>query len=152
MNKMALKVKILDERAKIPKRATDGSVGYDIFALSDGVIKAKSRNLVDTGVTFEYPIFRYYYDIPILTYGQLKPRSSLAWKNKIDVGAGVLDNDYRGSVKVLLINNGDVDFEYKAGDAIAQLVIELALTPDIIVVDELSDTKRGEGGFGSTNK
>lgn len=74
----------------------------------------------------------------------------MAWKHSIDVGAGVIDADYRGPVGVILFNHSDVDFEVKAGDRIAQLIIERIMTPDVAEVDDLDSTLRGEGGFGST--
>ena len=78
------------------------------------------------------------------------PRSGLAWKHSIDVGAGVVDADYRGPVGVILFNHSDMDFEVKAGDRIAQLIIEIIMTPEVIEVDDLDSTVRGVGGFGST--
>lgn len=78
------------------------------------------------------------------------PRSGLAWKHSIDVGAGVIDADYRGPVGVILFNHSDVDFDIKAGDRIAQLIIEKIVTPDVTEVDDLDATVRGSGGFGST--
>ena len=80
----------------------------------------------------------------------LAPRSGLAWKNSIDVGAGVIDYDYRGNVGVILFNLGDVDFEVKKGDRIAQLILEKISMAPAIEVDELAATERGAGGFGST--
>jgi len=82
--------------------------------------------------------------------GSVAPRSGLAWKHSIDVGAGVIDADYRGPVGVILFNHADVDFEVKAGDRIAQLIIEKIMTPDVMEVEDLDSTVRGEGGFGST--
>ena len=78
------------------------------------------------------------------------PRSGLAWKHSIDVGAGVIDADYRGSVGVILFNHSDVDFEVKLGDRIAQLIIEKIITPEVMEVEDLDCTERGVGGFGST--
>lgn len=77
-------------------------------------------------------------------------RSGLAWKNSIDVGAGVIDYDYRGNVGVILFNLSDVDFEVKRGDRVAQLILERISMADVQEVAELSDTSRGAGGFGST--
>ena len=78
------------------------------------------------------------------------PRSGLAWKHSIDVGAGVIDADYRGPLGVILFNHSDVDFEMKVGDRIAQLIIEKIVTPDVIEVEDLDAMVRGEGEFGST--
>jgi dUTP pyrophosphatase len=82
--------------------------------------------------------------------GRVAPRSGLAAKHSIDVGAGVIDYDYRGPVKVILFNLSDADFAIKQGDRIAQLVLERIHTPDVVVVEKLADTVRGAGGFGST--
>lgn len=78
------------------------------------------------------------------------PRSGLALKHAIDVGAGVIDADYRGPVGVILFNHFDVDFEVKVGDRIAQLILEKIVTPAVLEVEDLDSTTRGEGGFGST--
>lgn len=74
----------------------------------------------------------------------------MAWKHSIDVGAGVIDADYRGPVGVILFNHSDVDFEVKVGDRIAQMILEKIVTPDVAEVQDLDSTLRGEGGFGST--
>ena len=80
----------------------------------------------------------------------MAPRSGLASKNFIDTGAGVIDADYRGEVKVLLFNHAEADFEVKKGDRIAQLVLERIYTPEVLEVAELEASVRGAGGFGST--
>lgn len=87
---------------------------------------------------------------PVLIDGRIAPRSGLAAKNFIDTGAGVIDADYRGQVKVLLFNHSDVDFVIKEHDRIAQLVLERIYTPEVMEVAELEESVRGEGGFGST--
>ena len=78
------------------------------------------------------------------------PRSGLAWKNHIDVGAGVVDADYRGNVGVILFNHGDADFVVKQGDRVAQLILEKVDMAQVFEAPELPDTERGAGGFGST--
>jgi len=88
--------------------------------------------------------------IPRGTYARVAPRSGLAWKKFIDVGAGVVDYDYRGNVGVILFNHGDEDFEVKKGDRVAQLILEQILTPDVVECEDLDATERGAGGFGST--
>jgi dUTP pyrophosphatase len=82
--------------------------------------------------------------------GRIAPRSGLASKHFIDTGAGVIDADYRGQVKVLLFNHAENDFEIKEGDRIAQLVLERIFTPEVVEVQELEESVRGAGGFGST--
>nr|POF06811.1 deoxyuridine 5'-triphosphate nucleotidohydrolase [Quercus suber] len=104
-------------------------------------VPARGKALVPTNLSIA---------IPEGTYACVVPRSGLAWKHSIDVGAGVIDADYRGPVGVMLFNHSDVDFEVKVGDRIAQLIIEKIVTPDVIEVEDLDATVRGEGGFGST--
>ena len=82
--------------------------------------------------------------------GRIAPRSGLASKNFIDTGAGVIDADSRGQVKVLLFNHAETDYEIKEGDRIAQLVLERIYTPEVVEVTELEESVRGAGGFGST--
>jgi len=88
--------------------------------------------------------------VPVGTYGRVAPRSGLASKFMIDTGAGVIDADYRGIVFVLLFNHSEKDFEVKQGDRVAQLIIEKIQTPDVQEVQDLEETLRGAGGFGST--
>jgi dUTP pyrophosphatase len=89
---------------------------------------------------------------PSDTYGRIAPRSGLAYKKGIDVGAGVIDEDYRGKVGVILFNHSDTEFTAEAGARIAQLIITNISTPDVAVVDSLPESDRGAGGFGSTGK
>lgn len=132
---------LLQDAAKVPTRATDGSAGYDVYSTKDVVVRAHSRTLVDTGVTIR---------IPVGHVGLLKSRSSLAWKRGLDVEAGVIDSDYRGEVKVLLHNATDTDATVAMGDRVAQLLVLRVALPTPVVVDALDETERGAGGFGST--
>ncbi|RKP35088.1 mitochondrial deoxyuridine 5'-triphosphate nucleotidohydrolase, partial [Dimargaris cristalligena] len=127
--------------AQLPKRGSAGAAGYDLYSCEDAVIPPQSRGLVDTGLSIK---------VPSGTYGRVAPRSGLAVKHFIDTGAGVVDEDYRGIVKVVLFNFGDKPFAIKIGDRIAQLVLERIVTPAVAEVADLDDTDRGEGGFGST--
>ena len=88
--------------------------------------------------------------VPEGNYARIAPRSGLACKNFIDVGAGVVDSDYRGEVKVLLFNHGSDDFKISIGDRIAQCIIEKYTMTTILEVEDLNTTERGEAGFGST--
>lgn len=89
--------------------------------------------------------------IPDGTYGRIAPRSSLAWKQHIDVAAGVIDSDYRGEVGVVLFNHAARDYQVCKGERIAQLILERIMVAEILEVEKLDDTNRGAGGFGSTN-
>lgn len=89
-------------------------------------------------------------ELPSGCYGRVAPRSGLAAKNHIDVGAGVIDEDYRGNVGVVLFNHAQADFDVKRGDRIAQLICERIFYPELVEVSTLNETERGAGGFGST--
>ena len=139
-----LQVKKLDPNASWPEKGSEQAAGYDLHALREAIVPARGKALIDTGISMA---------IPIGNYGRIAPRSGLAAKNSIDVGAGVIDSDYRGEVKVLLFNLGDVDFAIKPKDRIAQLIIEKYTITELEKLEdhqELSSTVRGEGGFGST--
>ena len=117
-----LKVQKLNNNAALPKRSTDGAAGYDLCALQDCTIPAGGKGLVKTGLSISFPIG---------LYARIAPRSGLALKKFIDVGAGVVDSDYRGEVGVVLFNHGDQDFLVKMGDRIAQLILEKIDTPPV---------------------
>ena len=136
-----LKVQKLANNAALPKRSTVGAVGYDLCASQDCIIPAKGKGLVKTGLSLTFPTG---------LYARIAPRSGLALKKFIDVGAGVVDADYRGEVGVVLFNHGDHDFEVKMGDRIAQLILEKISTPEVEEVSGLEGTVRGSSGFGST--
>ncbi|KAL4241390.1 Deoxyuridine 5'-triphosphate nucleotidohydrolase [Abortiporus biennis] len=136
-----LLIKRLSEKAKLPTRGSPLSAGYDLYSAERKVIPAHGKALVDTQISIA---------VPAGTYGRVAPRSGLASKFMIDTGAGVIDADYRGVVFVLLFNLSDKDFQVEEGDRIAQLIIERIQTPDVLEVDDLDETLRGAGGFGST--
>lgn len=140
-----LQIQKLDPNAKLPKRASEDAIGVDLHALEDAVVMWGDVTKVRTGIAVA---------IPQGYYGRIAPRSGLAAKHGIDVLAGVIDADYRGEVSVILTNHLKWDhcFEIKAGDRIAQLILERADKPVMVVTDQLSDTERGAGGFGSTGK
>ncbi|KTW30655.1 deoxyuridine 5'-triphosphate nucleotidohydrolase [Pneumocystis carinii B80] len=138
-----LLVQKLSDRAIIPTRGSPFAAGYDIYSVSHTIIPARGKALINTDISIA---------VPSGTYGRIAPRSGLALNASIDTGAGVIDSDYRGQVKVLLFNHGDADFEIKYGDRIAQLILEKISTPDIMIVESLDETLRGAGGFGSTGK
>jgi len=125
-----------------PKRQTKGASGYDLQSDKDFVIHSMQRVLVPTGYAFE---------IPVGKVGIIKDRSSMAYKHGLSVLAGVIDSDYRGEVKVLLINFGAMTYKVSKGDRIAQMVIVDHYSDGLTAVDELDDFDRN-GGFGSTGK
>lgn len=132
----------------LPNYETVNSAGMDLRAyLPDGqiVIKSLQRILVPTGLFME---------IPVGYEGQVRPRSGLAIKSGITVlnSPGTIDADYRGELKVILINLSDTDFVINSGDRIAQLIIAKCEQMEVVEVESLSETERGAGGFGHTGK
>jgi dUTP pyrophosphatase len=136
-----LLVKKLWPLAVAPERQSEYAAGYDLSSGHDITIPKRSHALVPTGISLA---------IPSGCYGRIAPRSGLALKFGIDVGAGVIDWDYRGEIKVLLFNHSDEDFHVNVNDRIAQLILEKIETPQVIIVEELPETLRGDKGFGST--
>lgn len=135
-----LRVKLLTATSIKPRRATSGSAGYDISSNESVVIVPGTRALIGTGISVE--VSPHYYI-------RIAPRSGLSTKC-IDLAAGVVDSDYRGELKVLLVNNSRQNFNILPGERIAQLIVERIITPEIEVVDTHISTVRGDGGFGST--
>ena len=145
---MELKIKKLKENAKIPQRATNGSAGMDLYAcIAESVTLAPGQlTAIPTGIAIELP------DNTCAAF--LYARSGLGVKHGICLsnGVGVIDSDYRGEVCVGLCNVSDKPYVIEPFERVAQMVIAPVLTPGITEVDELSDTARGEGGFGSSGR
>lgn len=137
----ALHVKLLNENARLPVRGSPDAAGLDIHSSGTYVIMPGERVCVSTGVSIA---------VPSDFYARVAPRSGLAANFGIDVLAGVIDSDYRGEVKVILINHGDNNFNIGIGDRIAQLIITPYYAMEPTAVGSLPDTSRGSGGFGST--
>lgn len=144
-----LPVKKLDPNAILPKRATEGSAGYDLFACVD----TNTPITINKGQTVGIPT-KIAIELAPNTVGLIYARSSLGVKLNITPAncVGVIDSDYRGELVIFLVNNGLEDFTVNYGDRIAQLVITPVCTPTVTEVSELSDSVRGTGGFGSTGK
>ncbi len=146
---MNINIKKMNSNAKLPYRATEGSAGADLFACLEGgsvTIMPNERMLVPTGLAIS---------VPDKNHGAfIFPRSSLSSKFGISLAncVGVVDSDYRGEIKVPLINHSDEPFTVNDGDRIAQLVIMPVIVPDFVEAEQLDATERGEGGFGSTGK
>ena len=136
-----VKVKRLCNNSRLPVRGTTSAAGYDLASAQNGVVPAHGKVLVKTGLSIS---------MPTGYYGRIAPRSGLALKKFIDVGAGVVDEDYRGELGVVLFNFEDEEFKINMGDKIAQLIFEKIRTPEVVEVDSLEETGRGEKGFGST--
>ena len=138
-----LKVKLLSDTATVPTLGDPHAAGYDLYSSEATCIPPHTRQLVKTDIAIE---------IPDGHYGRIASRSSIASRKSVDVGAGVIDRSYRGEVKVLLFNASDREFVINLNDRIAQIILEKYSSFPIQVVDALSETERGDGGFGSTGK
>ena len=143
-NRKILKCVRLSKHAQIPTRGTYRSVGHDLYSAYDYTISAGGQVLVKTDLQIA---------MPPGCYGRIAPRSSLAHPHGIDVGAGVIDPDYRGNIGIVLFNLGQHDYTVKRGDRCAQVILEQVYVPLVVEVESLEETSRGGGGsFGSTGK
>lgn len=144
-----IKVKRLSSESYLPTRGSEEAAGLDLYSPSSYTIPPMSRSLIklDISIVLENG-----------TFGHILPRSGLALKHGIHVGAGVVDSDYRGNVGVLLFNLSDTPFEIKKGDRIAQLVVKKYEKVEVVDIgdngdidmEDIDKTSRGKGGFGST--
>lgn len=139
--------KILFEKvnkdAQLPKKNHDTDTGWDLFAVEDKTIPAKGRDVVDVGIKVAYIEPGYWI--------RVSSRSGLSFKHGILAHPGVIDQDYRGSMGVMLYNHSDVDYQVKKGDRVAQMLVHYNLNMEIKWGEQQS-TERGEKGFGSSGK
>jgi dUTP pyrophosphatase len=140
-----LQVYLRSDAATLPTRGSKLAAGWDLYASEAGVIPGHGQGLIATDISII---------VPAGTYGRIAPRSGLAVKHGISTGAGVIDYDYRGEVKIVLFNHSATDFKIEKGDRIAQLILEKIVNCEISAISEaeLTETERGAGGFGSTGK
>ena len=143
-----MKIKIINKsKHELPSYATQAAAGMDLRANLDQpiVLKSLERTLVATGLFIE---------LPIGFEAQVRPRSGLAFKNGLTVlnSPGTIDADYRGEIKVILVNLSNEDFIINDGERVAQMVIAKHEQAEWIEVEQLMETARGDGGFGSTGK
>lgn len=144
MDTPTINVKLVEEGGRLPVKFNEEDAGYDLFANEQTTIYKGCRALISTGIAI---------NIPTGYYGRIAPRSGLAVRSGIDVGAGVVDSTYTGVIKVLLFNFGENPFEVKVGDRIAQLICEKIGHFIIIEVNQLCDnSNRGNKGFGSSGQ
>ena len=138
-----LKIQRIHPDAKLPEYAHPGDAGLDLFSVEETVIQPGESKLIGTGIMIE---------LPENTEAQIRPRSGLALKNQITVlnSPGTIDHGYRGQVGVILINHGTKPFTVESGMKIAQMVSAPVMSVKVVDTKDLTETKRGEGGFGST--
>lgn len=143
---------LINNNASRPERGTSKSAGYDLKASENCIIPARSHKAIKTGLK----VF-----LPPNTYGRIASRSGLSYKNGIEVGAGVIDEDYRNELMVILHNHSDIDFMVEEKNRIAQLIVENVVYPTTLIEDVEGNVQvdesciretRGLGGFGSTGK
>ena len=133
--------KKLTTNATTPIKGSRNAAGFDLFSAETKEIDAHGHGIVNTDIAIM---------LPQGSYGRVAPRSGLAVKYFIDIGAGVIDRDYRGNVGVVIFNHLNKPFLVSKGDRIAQLIIEKIAMLKLIEVDRLETTKRGINGYGST--
>ena len=140
-------IKKLDPTVKLPEYRTDGAAGMDRRAFIEKTIKVKAKTsiVVPTGLSVAFPKD---YEI------QIRPRAGLAAKKNISVlnTPGTIDSDYRGEIKIIIYNHGDTDFKINNGDRVAQMILSPVIKMQLEETNDLPETIRGEGGFGSTGK
>lgn len=142
-NKETLKILRMTKTCKLPVKGTRSQAGLTLFSDEEVKIPKKSKKLISTGIKMK---------IPIHHYGRIAPLTNLSENHFLDIGAGVVDSDYRGEVKVLLFNFSNEDFLIKKGDCVAQIIFEKIFKGGVEEVEKLADSERGQGGFGSTGK
>ena len=136
-----LHFKKLHADARLPTRGSPLAAGLDLCSVERVTLEAGARAAVRTGLAVA---------IPAGFYGRVAPRSGLAVRQGLDVLAGVIDSDYRGEILCALVNHGDAAVEIEPGARIAQLVVERIALPEAVWAEDLDETERGAGGFGST--
>lgn len=141
-NMNTLSVELRHDKARLPARHSRGAAGYDLCSVESVIVPPGGFALIDTGVAVK---------VPPGTYGRVAPRSGMSVRGT-SVGAGVIDADYRGTIRVLLFNHSTShELSICEGDRIAQLVLEeIRAAAEVVQVDALDATERGSGGFGST--
>ena len=142
MIKNGIRVKRLSSQPKLPTKGSRLVAGHDIYAISEFTIPPQGQVLAETGIAI---------GLPKGTYARIAPRSGLARKKGIAINGGVIEADYTGEIRVIMINHGKAHCRIQEGDRIALLIIEKINTSDIMEVNELEVTERADSGFGSTD-
>ncbi len=141
-----MKLKIVTENF-IPKYATEGSAGFDLFCNNEEPIVVKPNEVANVPTGLKVSIPKGY-------FGAIYPRSSAGIKHRITLAntVGIIDSDYRGDIHIFFVNNGDKEHVIHKGDRLAQMIIQPYVQVEFDIVDDLDETDRGEGGIGSTGR
>lgn len=132
---------VLSPGAKAPTRSSKGAAGYDLYSNETLTIPAGESGRVSTGVAMQ---------LPSGWFGSIRDRSGLAWKSRLGIGGGVIDEDYTGVISVILHNNSKIPFSIARWDRIAQMIFQRYAVAEFDIVTELTETDRGDKGFGSS--
>jgi dUTP pyrophosphatase len=141
MNSIKIKIKKLSPEAILPKYAHEGDAGMDVFSIENLIIRAGEKAMIHTGISIE---------LPMGFVALVWDKSGLAAKNGLKTMGGVIEHSYRGEYCIIILNTSKEDFEIEKGQKIAQILIQPIFTAKIQEVEELSNSIRGENGFGST--
>ena len=139
---LIISISSINDKATIPTRAHSSDAGHDLYSVEECRLKPLERKLVKTGIKIA---------VPEGFYGRVAPRSGLALKKGVDVMAGVIDSSYRGEIGVVLINLSEEEITLEPMSKVAQLIIESCWGAEWHICDDLDDTERSSGGFGSTD-
>jgi len=140
---LTVQVQLLNKDAKLPTQSYEAAAGWDLYANETKRVPGHGKTLIKTGLAFAFP--KGY-------YGQLKPRSGIALKTPLMLDAGVIDEDYRGEVSVIIVNTSDYPTDVERGTKLVQMTIEKKNNVTMTEVKELPVTERNEKGFGSSDK
>ena len=143
MKKKVIKFRKLTPNAKTPTKGSLNAAGHDLYSAGDSIIPPGDKGVIPTDIQLQ---------LPLNCYGRIAPRSGLALNHGIDTLAGVVDADYRGPISVLLINLGNRPFHVRKGDRIAQIIIERIYHACFVHKSTLTNSERGNSGFGSTGQ
>lgn len=138
---MKIKVKKLKANAILPQMMREGDAAFDLAACEDVLLKSGETKIIPTGLALE---------IPVGFVGNIRDRSGMSAKHALHTLAGIIDSNYRGEIGIVMTNLSQVDYQIKAGDRVAQMLIQKIEIADFEEVGELSDTNRGEKGFNSS--
>jgi len=133
----------LSEHGMVPIRSSQGAAGYDLFSSCAGTIESHQRQLIPLDISIQ---------LPSGYFAHLLARSGLAVRQGIHVMAGVIDEDYRGNIGVLLYNSSEQPFTFRKGDRIAQMVLKRYEVVEFVEKEQMEESERGTNGFGSTGK